>query len=1358
MSIRRIASVLFFFFVSFNRLAAGQTCGPTNTAYVTSFTVSPSTIVGDGHHFASASYSTSSPLVGNVPVNMTPSLSVQCLVPSFFESGPYEWGCASVNSSANMYLSGTVSTDTTFTIHADVPYPYNGPTCGDPGQDISITLTAPPSEPPVDPTTPDLPCKDCAFAGAPINVTNGDTWITEQDYSLPGLGGGLSLTRTWNSMWPTVSPVEQAGTFGDSWRSTYNERLQSLTGGVTKYWQANGNAWFFTYDSINNVYNLTSPLQEHASLTFDSVASQYTLTLVDGTKKLFNSSGYLTAIVDRNGNQVTVSYDTSNRITQVTDAASRSITFTYGDPSNPNQATSVQDATGTIASYTYDSSSRLTRVTYADSSQINFAYDSNSLITNVTDGAGKVFETHTYDSLRRGTYSARATVGGVATDAVTLGYGYSPYKTFVWTVYGTTQYYWTVAGGRRFVTEANGQGCATCGLKTMDQQYFNYLSDGSVASSQMDGYNPMFYTYDANGNVTSKTTSTNYYTTMTWNYSYNSFGELLTSTDPNGNTTTNTYDANGNLLTTTTPSPDGGTTPGSVTTFTYNSNGTLSTITDPLSNVTTLAYFSNGLIQYIQDAQSHRTTYAYDARGNRTSSTDANSKVTGFTYDVMNRLTKITYPDTTTVQFGYDYRGRRTSVTDQNSKVTQYAYDDADHLISVTDAQTPTAGVTQYAYDGENNVTSITDALDHQTTMQYDNGGQVTQVTYPSGYYESFVYQAGQVETRVDRKGQRFWYYTDGSAVLRPVQTSNPDSSLVNYTWDGAGNLTQVTDPSGTYSFNYDHMNRLTSTVVSYSFLGARTFTTSYTYDAAGNRLTMTDPEGGVTHYTYDTLNRLSNLEDFQSNNYGFGYDVLSRRTSLTRPNSVNTTYAYDDLSHLLSVLHKNGSTTLDGASYTYDNAGNRTAKTDQYASVTSSYTYDNIYQLTGVTQGTSTTESYSYDLVGNRLGSLSVSPYTYNSSNEMATDPVGSYTYDANGNMLTKPDGTAYTWDVNNRLTQVTLPGTGGTVTFKYDPFGRRAQKAFTVSGTTTTTNYVYDGSTLLEETDQSGSVLARFTQSPAADEPLAQVSSGTTNYYEQDGVGSVTSLSSGTGVLLNTYKYDSYGQPTTSTGSLPNSFRYTGREFDAEIGLYNYRARLYDQNVGRFISEDPIGLNGGINLYGYVSNNPVVLVDPTGLAPQSTSTGGDLLSWLLGESLPTSYHSDDSVTAALAGSTAMTDIQNQFAKANCQDGKYCGEFPLHKVPFSFSLTVQAVGSFCAYLQNTGNGEVQVDAFNDWGLRSLTHIPYTNRSNPSLQNMLLNGANWSIPSSLLNNTDSGWMSTKRFWYHWTEKSPCCGK
>ncbi len=319
----------------------------------------------------------------------------------------------------------------------------------------------------------------------------------------------------------------------------------------------------------------------------------------------------------------------------------------------------------------------------------------------------------------------------------------------------------------------------------------------------------------------------------------------------------------------------------------------------------------------------------------------------------------------------------------------------------------------------------------------------------------------------------------------------------------------------------------------------------------------------------------------------------------MTRPNGVNTNYAYDNLSRLLSVLHQAGSTTLDGAGYTYDNAGNRVSKTNYLNNVTEGYSYDPLYQLTQVTQGASTTESYSYDPVGNRLSSLGVSPYTYNPSNELTSTPSLTYTYDANGNTLTKADSsgtTQYGWDYENRLNSVTLPSSGGTVSLKYDPFGRRIQK----SGPSGTTNYLYDGLRAIEDLDGSGAVLARYAQGGAIDEPLAELLSTAASYYEQDGLGSVTSLSASSGVLANTYTYDSFGELTASTGTLTNRFQYTGREFDPETGVYYYRARYMDPSTGKFLSEDPVRFFEGPNFYRYVDNNPLNLTDVTGLQAQ--------------------------------------------------------------------------------------------------------------------------------------------------------------
>src|SRR3989454_3521505 len=211
----------------------------------------------------------------------------------------------------------------------------------------------------------------------------------------------------------------------------------------------------------------------------------------------------------------------------------------------------------------------------------------------------------------------------------------------------------------------------------------------------------------------------------------------------------------------------------------------------------------------------------------------------------------------------------------------------------------------------------------------------------------------------------------------------------------------------------------------------------------------------------------------------------------------------------------------------------------------------------------------------------------------------------DNNGNTLTKADSTgttSYAWDFENRLTSVTLPGTAGTVTFKYDPFGRRIYK----SSSGGTSIFAYDGDNLIEETNSSGTVVARYSQDLAIDEPLAMLRSATTSYYNADGLGSVTSLSNAAGSLAQTYTFDSFGKQTASSGSLTNPFQYTARESDTETGLYYYRARYYDPNAGRFVSEDPVRYLGGPNFYAYAEDNSVNLADPRGLFPVCVWIGG--------------------------------------------------------------------------------------------------------------------------------------------------------
>ena len=225
---------------------------------------------------------------------------------------------------------------------------------------------------------------------------------------------------------------------------------------------------------------------------------------------------------------------------------------------------------------------------------------------------------------------------------------------------------------------------------------------------------------------------------------------------------------------------------------------------------------------------------------------------------------------------------------------------------------------------------------------------------------------------------------------------------------------------------------------------------------------------------------------------------------------------------------------------------------------------------------------------------------YNYNASNQLTSTSNATYTYDYNGNTLTKTDTTGttqYAWDFENRLTSVTLPDTGNgptVVTFKYDPFGRRIQK----SSPSGVTNYLYDGARLMDEVDGSGSVLARYAHSQEVDEPLSMQRGSVTSYYQNDGVGSITSLSNPAAALANTYTFDSFGNKTASTGTITNPFQYTGREFDTETGIYYYRARYFDPASGRFVSEDPLRFGGdGPSFYVYVNNDPTDFVDPLGL-----------------------------------------------------------------------------------------------------------------------------------------------------------------
>jgi RHS repeat-associated protein len=201
---------------------------------------------------------------------------------------------------------------------------------------------------------------------------------------------------------------------------------------------------------------------------------------------------------------------------------------------------------------------------------------------------------------------------------------------------------------------------------------------------------------------------------------------------------------------------------------------------------------------------------------------------------------------------------------------------------------------------------------------------------------------------------------------------------------------------------------------------------------------------------------------------------------------------------------------------------------------------------------------------------------------------------YDNNGNQISKTqNGTRqFEWDFENRLTQVVTPA-AGSVSYKYDALGRRIQRA---PSSGAATNFVYDGDDVVKDLNSDGS-LVEYLNGAGIDNKIRQKGSAnnTTYYFSSDNLGSTMALTDAKGKLLEKLSYDAYGN---SAGSTRTRYGFTGRERDSLTGLLHYRARSYDPQVGRFISEDPIGLAGGVNQFAYVGNNPGNRTDPSGLA----------------------------------------------------------------------------------------------------------------------------------------------------------------
>jgi len=1017
-----------------------------------------------------------------------------------------------------------------------------------------------------------------ACFGSTVNLASGNLRHSQALFPLPRSKLGGDFVLTYNSLDGQSSPM------ATGWTHTYNITLKKNNNG--SYTLVEGDGRRIALYSQGGRYTPKSSNYPALTVLGDGTA---TLEHKEGIFYSFDSVGKITNISDRNSNKLTLLY-TDGNLTGITDPSERTISIGY-DQNNRIQA--ITDPNGNVHSFSYTDGNLI-----ALSSQVQqlglqnwaYSYYSNGFLWTKTDPMGNKTE-YFYDNQYR-------VAKVIDPEGRTREVIYDP-------AHSQTQFIEKDGG---LWTYKYDPSLGVLKEKTDPLQNptsYTYYPDRNLKSATDPRGYTTSYTYDANANVTSVEDASGHVT----KYTYNSFNKVASiELDPKEPLINFSYDERGNLKKVVDQI-------GMEREYEYDSRGNLTVIKNALEKVG-LEYNQKDDLTSVKDLVSGLTLYEfdYDAIGNRTSLKEVQKtgqeteKVTRFEYNGLNRVTRTTGPPPELNQTRYDYdpNGNIRSVLDANGNSTWYEHNYQGKVSKVTDALgyetflkygtgCPSCGA------GVDKLTSVIDARKQTTAFEYDQAGNLGKETDPLGYSTSYKYDsAGNLRSRTDANGNTTYHNFDELKRLKEIQY--PDQTTAIYSYDYRGNLKTAANPHIAYTFTYDLNNRLTEVIDS----EGRSI--SYRYNELGNRTRMVTPDGRVIEYRYDLQNHLTKVLVDSVPYVDFTHDPYGRRLGLGYANGASTSYSYNPSGHLTDLLARDSKqSTINYFAYTHDGVGNRKTMTDLTGA--HGYDYDKIYQLARATHLGMPEEQFSYDPVGNRLGTA------VDLDNALLEDNDYSYAYDYNGNLIEKVskatgEKTGYSYDFENRLIKV--ESSGVLVQYKYDPFGRRIEK--NVNGTIT--RYCYDGPNILLEYDGEGNIKSRYLHNLAIDDILAMEQAGKVYYYQKDALGSVVALTDEAGQVVQTYEYDSFGKITNQTGSIRNPFTFTGREYDEETTLYYYRARYYDPNAGRFLTKDPIGFAGGdVNLYRMVVNNPVNYRDPLGLWPPEIH---NKIIWEAFESLP--------------------------------------------------------------------------------------------------------------------------------------------
>lgn len=755
-----------------------------------------------------------------------------------------------------------------------------------------------------------------------------------------------------------------------------------------------------------------------------------------------DSLGRLTKLTDVHGRFVTFAYGADNRVAAVADSAGRQVFYAYDSTGN---LTSIADANGDVTRYAYDGSHNLTQIAYPNGGVRTFAYDVSHRATSEADDAGADAFNYVFSSATAA--GSTKVVDGLGRSALHAWTDYSGTRRLtgltdpaqnVWLANYTSDAMMsdlTDPLGRKTSFAYDGRGNMTALTNAAGGAWQTAYGPFSLPTAVIDpNGNKTVLTYDGSGDLVQAQDAAGNSTL----FGYDKQGHVTGVKDALGDATSIAYNGNGAPVSLTDPL-------GRTVAMGRDALSRMTSFTDPAGNQTAFAYDAEDNVTQVKDALNNVTSFAYQpGRLGRlpASVTDANNHKTAMSYDVTGRLTSVVNALNQSASVGYDVMSRVQTVTNRNGRSFAFAYDNLDRLTKLTAAE----GSIDLSYDAVGNLTSASSYNGSSLGMAYDALNRVTSVaeTLPGGYTASlgYAYDANGNRTQMTTPWGTFRYAYD--SLNRVTSIANPFGQAVTFQYDALSRRTKMTYPNGVVTtYAYDAAGQLTQIVAQRSSDHSAVAFESYAYDANGNRVSATDLTGTHT-YAYDKLNRLTSAGHPAASglpilNETFSYDAVGNRLA----DAAITGYQYDAANRLT----QNSSFT-----YTYDANGNMTSRTDRGTGERTAFVYNSSNQLVEVDGSTYTIATYKYDVVGRRIEKSTggtATRYLYDGQNIVAV-------IDSNNNLLQlftqgpgidaplimRQAGQDYFYHADAVGSVVSLTANNGSITetVEYQSYGREA------------------------------------------------------------------------------------------------------------------------------------------------------------------------------------------------------------------------------------------------------------------------------------------------------------------------------